>query len=222
VIELYTASTPNGWKISIALEELGLPYTVRHIKLSEAEQKEPWYLELNPNGRIPVLVDDGFAIFESGAILTWLAEKTGELMPTDPKGRSEVMQWLFFQMAGVGPMMGQANVFYRYAPETIPYAIKRYQKESRRLLEVLETRLQDRDYLCGEYSIADIATFPWVYGWRWAGIDVSGLDALKAWIERIEARPAVTRGLAVPEEIDLDAMIDRADELIDKARTMLV
>ena len=145
MIELFTSETPNGWKISIALEEMALPYTYRHIRLSKREQKEPWYLKLNPNGRIPTIIDHDngdFVVFESGAILIYLAEKTGLLMPKDVKGRSLVIQWLMFQMAGIGPMMGQANVFYRYAPDKIPYAIDRYQRESRRLLEVLDTRLE--------------------------------------------------------------------------------
>ena len=144
MIELFTAATPNGWKISIALEELGLPYTVRLISLGKLEQKEEWFLEINPNGRIPAIVDHGngdFAVFESGAILIYLAEKTGKLLPTEPKARSRVLQWLMFQMGGVGPMMGQANVFFRYAPEKIPYAIERYQREVRRLFEVLERQL---------------------------------------------------------------------------------
>jgi GST-like protein len=201
VFTLYTAATPNGWKASIMLEELGLPYTVRSLDLGKLEQKEPWFLALNPNGRIPALVDHeagDFAIFESGAILLYLAEKAGRLIPNDPKGRSTVTQWLMFQMGGVGPMMGQANVFVRYAPEKIPYAIDRYQKESRRLLEVLDRRLAEVPYLAGEYSIADIATYPWVRGHAWAELDVSGLDHLHAWLARCGERPAVQRGLAVP------------------------
>ena len=167
MIELLTSETPNGWKISIALEEMGLPYTVRHIVLSKGEQKEDWYVKLNPNGRIPTIVDHDngdFAVFESGAILIYLAEKTGKLMPKDVKGRSLVIQWLMFQMAGIGPMMGQANVFFRYAPEKIQYAIDRYQRESMRLFGVLDRRLAGNEYLAGDYSIADIANFSWVRG----------------------------------------------------------
>ena len=147
MIELFTAATPNGWKISIALEEMELPYTLRPLTLSKLEQKEEWFLEINPNGRIPAIVDhdnDDFAVFESGAILIYLAEKSGRFLPTEPKARSRVLQWLMFQMGGVGPMMGQANVFFRYAPEKIPYAIERYQREVRRLFEVMERQLAEQ------------------------------------------------------------------------------
>jgi glutathione S-transferase len=206
MIDLYTAETPNGWKISITLEELGLPYSVHALKLSQNEQKAPWYLKINPNGRIPAIVDRDngeFAVFESGAIMIYLAEKTGRLMPQDAKGRSRVIQWLMFQMGGIGPMMGQANVFYRYAPEKIPYAIERYQREVRRLFEVLNTRLADTEYLAGEYSIADIANWSWVQGYEWSGASIDGLDHLKRWLEAIGARPAVQRGRAVPPPTDL-------------------
>lgn len=198
MLKLYTAGTPNGWKASIALEELGLPYEVHAIDLGKLVQKEPWFLELNPNGRIPVLVDDGFPIFESGAILMWLAEKTGQLMPTEPQARSKVIQWLMFQMGGIGPMMGQANVFYRYAPEKIQYAIDRYQRESRRLFEVLERQLSQSEYLAGDYSIADIANWSWVHTYAWSGASVDGLPNLNRWIDTIAARPAVQRGKLVP------------------------
>ncbi|ABL99294.1 glutathione S-transferase family protein [Shewanella amazonensis] len=202
MIELYTAATPNGHKISIALEELGLEYRVHALDLMTLEQKKPEFLAINPNGRIPAIVDtdnDDFAVFESGAILLYLAEKTGKLLPTEPKARSEVIQWLMFQMGGVGPMMGQANVFYRYFPEKIPAAIERYQKEGRRLFEVMNTQLEKHAYLAGdEYSVADIATYPWVRIYDWSGVDISGLDALQHWLERITARPAVAKGLAVP------------------------
>ena len=164
MISLYTAATPNGWKASIALEEMGLPYEVHELKLDKLEQKQESYLKLNPNGRIPTIVDhdaDDFVVFESGAILIYLAEKTGMLMPTDVKRRSEVLQWLCWQIGGLGPMQGQANVFYRYAAEKIPYAIERYQRETYRLYHVLDTRLADNEYLAGDYSIADIATWPW-------------------------------------------------------------
>jgi glutathione S-transferase len=224
MIELFTAGTPNGWKISVCLEEMGLPYTVRHVKLSEGEQKEDWYLKLNPNGRIPTIVDhdlDDFAVFESGAILVYLAEKTGKLMPADVKGRSLVMQWLMFQMGGIGPMMGQANVFYRYAPEKIPYAIGRYQRESRRLLEVLDTRLKDNEYLAGGYSIADIANWCWARGYKWGGIDIDGLDHLKDWLDRIAARPAVQRGIKVPEPPSVEADDDRREKAVAGAQKLL-
>jgi glutathione S-transferase len=206
MIDLYTAETPNGWKISITLEELALPYTVHALALSKNEQKASWYLKINPNGRIPAIVDrdaDDFAVFESGAIMIYLAEKAGRLLPRDAKGRSRVIQWLMFQMGGIGPMMGQANVFYRYAPEKIPYAIERYQREVRRLLEVLNGRLADNEYLAGEYSIADIANWSWVRGYEWSGVNIVGLDYLKRWLATIEARPAVQRGRAVPPPADL-------------------
>src|SRR3954470_3889489 len=167
MIELFTAATPNGWKVSIALEELGLPYTALPISLGKLEQKEEWFLEINPNGRIPAIVDhdnDDFVVFESGAILIYLAEKSGQFLPAEPKARSRVLQWLMFQMSGVGPMMGQANVFFRYAPEKLPWAIGRYQRECRRLFEVLDGHLAGNQFLAGDYSIADIATWPWVRG----------------------------------------------------------
>jgi GST-like protein len=206
MIDLYTAETPNGWKISIALEELGLPYTVHALALSKSEQKAAWYLAINPNGRIPAIVDrdnGDFAVFESGAIMIYLAEKTGRLLPQDVQGRSRVIQWLMFQMGGIGPMMGQANVFYRYAPEKIPYAIERYQREVRRLFEVLNGQLAHSEYLAGEYSIADIANWAWVRGYEWSGASIDGLDHLRRWLDAIGARPAVQRGRAVPPPADL-------------------
>lgn len=201
MITLHTAATPNGHKISIALEELGLPYRLRVIDLQAGEQKQPDFLALNPNGRIPVIVDhaaDDFVVFESGAILVYLAEKTGRLMPTDPQGRSRVMQWLMFQMGGVGPMMGQANVFYRYFPQKIQPAIDRYQGEVRRLFGVLDGHLATREHLAGDYSIADIATWAWVRTHRWSGVELDGLPHLRRWRDAIRARPAVQRGLEQP------------------------
>jgi GSH-dependent disulfide-bond oxidoreductase len=206
MIELYTAATPNGHKVSIMLEELGLPYEVRAIHLSENEQKEPWYTALNPNGRIPTIVDrdnDGFTVFESGAILIYLAEKTkSPLLPADPKKRSQVLQWLMFQMAGVGPMQGQAHVFVRYAPERIPYAITRYTEEVKRLYTILDHRLAGREYLCDEYSIADIATWPWVRIHFWADVSIDDLPNLQRWRDLIRERPAVERGIEVPGKED--------------------
>ena len=201
MIKLYTAPTPNGWKISIMLEELGLPYRVRPIQLDQNVQKETWFLELNPNGRIPVIVDtdaDDFAVFESGAILLYLAEKTGRFLPSDPKKRSQVIQWLMFQMGGLGPMQGQAHVFFRYTPEPIEYAIKRYQKETSRLYEILDERLKDREYVMDEYSIADMATWPWVRLHGWAGVSIDDLPHLQRWCETMEKRPAVQRGFEIP------------------------
>ena len=201
MIDLFTASTPNGWKASIALEELELPYIVHPMNLGEGQQKEAWYLEINPNGRIPAIIDrdeGDLAVFESGAILLYLAEKTGRLLPGGVRERSEVIQWLMFQMGGVGPMQGQAHVFLRYAPEKIEYAINRYQKETARLYRVLDRRLADRQFLAGEYSIADIATWPWVYIHDWAGVSVDDMPNLKRWIDTIAERPACQRGLKVP------------------------
>jgi GST-like protein len=205
MIDLYTAATPNGHKISIALEELALPYAVHAIDLGARQQKEPAFLARNPNGRIPVIVDrdaDDFVVFESGAILIYLAEKTGRLLPTDPKGRSIAIQWLMFQMGGIGPMMGQANVFYRYFPEKLPAAIQRYQNESRRLFEVLDTRLAQVEYLAGELSIADLATWPWVRTHEWSGVRVDGLSYLQRWMAALAARPACQRGVLVPPRRD--------------------
>ena len=208
MIDCYTASTPNGWKVTVMLEELGIPYRVIPIDLSQQEQKSDWFLQINPNGRIPAIVDrdnDDFAVFESGAILLYLADKTGQLMPREPRAASRVMQWLMFQMGGVGPMMGQANVFYRYFPEKIPAAIDRYHHECRRLFEVLERQLTGREYLCDDYSIADIAHWCWVRIHRWSGVNVDGLTALTAWIDRLAARPACQRGIALPQPMPMDA-----------------
>ena len=201
MIDLYTAATPNGHKISIALEELALPYTLHTLDLSGGAQKQPDFLKINPNGRIPAIVDrseDDFAVFESGAILVYLAEKTGRLMPTDVKGRSRVMQWLMFQMGGIGPMMGQANVFFRYFPEKIPAAIDRYQGESTRLFRVLDGHLKDHEYLAGDYSIADIANWAWVRTHKWSGVAMDDMPHLKRWTDAIRARPAVLRGIEMP------------------------
>ena len=201
MIDLYTAATPNGYKASVALEELQLLYELHPIDLGSGEQKQPWFLAINPNGRIPAIVDHDagdFAVFESGAILIYLAEKTGRLMPTDPKGRSRVIQWLMFQMGGLGPMMGQANVFTRYFPEHLPSVIDRYKRESRRLLEVLDRRLATHEYLAGDYSIADIANWCWARSYEWPGIDIGGLDHLKRWLEAIAARPAAAKGVTIP------------------------
>jgi glutathione S-transferase/GST-like protein len=201
MIDLYTAATPNGYKVSIALEELGLPYTVHALQLGKLEQKRPEFLKISPNGRIPAIVDramDDFPVFESGAILIYLAEKTGRLMPTDVKGRSRVIQWLMFQMGHIGPMMGQANVFFRYLPEKIQPAIDRYQGEVRRLFEVLDARLADNEYLAGDYSIADIAHWAWVRTHKWSGVGLEGLPHLTRWVEQLLTRPACRRGIEIP------------------------
>ncbi|NGN96515.1 glutathione S-transferase [Grimontia sp. S25] len=207
MIELYTAGTPNGYKISIALEEMGLPYEYHALDLMAADQKKPEYLAINPNGRIPAIVDkdnDDFAVFESGAILIYLAEKTGKFLPSEPKKKSQVLQWLMFQMGGVGPMMGQANVFYRYFPEKIPAAIERYQNEGRRLFEVMNGQLANNRYLAGdEYTIADISTWPWVRIHEWSGVDISGLEHLQRWVDELAQRPACQKGLLVPPPSNL-------------------
>jgi GSH-dependent disulfide-bond oxidoreductase len=223
MIELLTAATPNGWKASIVLEELELEYAVRRIALDQGEQKAEWYVKLNPNGRIPTIIDkdDDFAVFESGAILVYLAEKTGRLLPTDAKGRSTVMQWLMFQMGGVGPMMGQANVFYRYAPEKIPYAIERYQREVRRLLGVLDRRLAEHEYLAGEYSIADIANWSWAHTHEWSGVPTEGLPHLERWLASVGERAAVRRGRDVPEPVDLAEMQRKAEEAARRVQKYL-
>ncbi len=220
MIDLYTASTPNGWKASIALEELALPYTVHRIDLGKKDQKTPEYLLINPNGRIPTIVDrdaGNFAVFESGAILIYLAEKTGRLMPTDAKGRSTVIQWLMFQMGGVGPMQGQANVFFRYFPEKIPAVIQRYQNETRRLYQVLDTRLADHEFLAGDYSIADIANWTWVRIHDWAGVDVDSFPHLRRWMATLAARPACQRGAAIPEPFAAnEEVVDYAKQILEK------
>ena len=225
MIDLYSAATPNGHKISIALEELELPYTLRTLHLASREQKQPWFLAINPNGRIPAIVDrdeDDFAVFESGAILLYLAEKTGRLLPADAKGRSRVVQWLMFQMGGIGPMMGQANVFYRYLPEKIPAAIERYQGESKRLLRVLDGQLRENEFLAGDYSIADIANWAWVRTHRWSGVDVDDLPHLQRWLNRIRSRPAVQKGITMPPSaIDRGADDEQARRFAEEARQMV-
>ena len=218
MIDFYTAPTPNGYKVSIALEELGLPYDLHTLSLADGEQKQPWFLAINPNGRIPAIVDrdnDDFAVFESGAILLYLAEMTGRLMPADDKGRSRVVQWLMFQMGGLGPMMGQANVFARYFPERIPSVTDRYLRECRRLLEVLDGRLSGEEYLAGDYSIADIANFAWARTHAWPGVDTGGLDHLQRWMDAIAARPAVQRGIArPPRATDEQAQVESARKIL--------
>ena len=219
MIKLFTAETPNGWKVSIALEELGLPYEFRHIDLVKREQKEPWFLELNPNGRIPVIIDRGandLVLFESGAILIYLAEKTGRLLPRTEPGRSRALQWLMFQMGGIGPMMGQANVFFRYFPDKIQPAIDRYQNECRRLFEVLNTQLGRTEYLAGDYSIADIANWAWVRTHEWSGVSVEGLDHLNRWMDALGGRPACIRGIKVP--VDLEKQKAEAGDRAERDR----
>lgn len=228
-IVLYTASTPNGWKASILLEELGLKYSVVPISLSGLVQKEPWFTEINPNGRIPAIHDRRFSdgqggplpIFESGAILLHLAEQARKFLPAEPVGRTRTLGWLMFQMGGVGPMMGQANVFYRYAPEKIPFAIERYQRESRRLFEVMDLQLSRTRFLVGEeYTIADIANWSWVHTHEWSGTSIEGLTHLQRWLAEIRERPAVARGKAVPEKVKVVSDEDKA-KFAEEARKML-
>ena len=219
MLTLYTAPTPNGHKISILLEELEVPYAVHAVDLAQNEQRTPDFLKINPNGRIPALVDGDngdFAVFESGAIMIYLAEKYGRFMPAEGNARSEVLQWLMFQMAGIGPMQGQAFVFSRYFPEKLPSVIERFQKETLRLYGVLEARLEDRPYLCGDYSIADIACWAWVNYHDWAGVSLENLPRVEDWSERIAARPAVQRGLCVPggRETDPQEMLSTAKQMV--------
>ena len=204
MIDLYTWSTPNGRKVSIMLEECVLPYRVHPVNIGKGEQFTPEFLAINPNNRIPAIVDpdgpDGrpLTLFESGAILIYLAEKTGKFMPRAPRARLICLQWLMLQMGGVGPMFGQAHHFLRSAPEQVPYGIKRYTEETRRLYGVLQKRLTEAEYLADEYSIADIATFPWVARFEWHKVDLADFPAVKRWFDRINARPAVQKGMAVP------------------------
>lgn len=205
-ILLHTANTMNGWKPLIFLHEAEIEYELIPIEFSKKEQKAPEYLKINPNGRIPTIVDrsaNDFAVFESGAILWYLAEKYRMFLSDDPFERSETLQWLMFQMGGIGPMMGQAMFFQRIAKpngDDVPYAIKRYVDESRRLLEVLNTRLEGRDWLVGDaLSIADMATYPWARSYFWATASVDGLDHLNAWFDRLDARPKTQAALQLPE-----------------------
>ena len=229
MIDLYTAPTPNGWKASVMLEECGLPYEVHSVDLMKGEQKTDAFLKLNPNGRIPVIVDRGggeFAVFESGAILIYLAEKTGRFLPSDARRRSEVLQWLMFQMGGLGPMMGQANVFFRYMPEKIEAAIQRYQGEVARLFGVLDHRLADHEYLAGDYSIADMANWCWARTAFWSGVDAEPYPHMRRWIDQIEARPAATRGVKIPFDITelltgKQAEDDAQDSFAERARSLV-
>jgi len=204
MIDLYTWTTPNGRKISIMLEELGLPYRVHAINIGKDDQFKPEYIKINPNSKIPSIVDpdgpDGkpIAMMESGAILVYLADKTGKLLAKSGRARYDALQWLMFQMGGVGPMFGQTHHFLRAAKEQVPYAIERYGKETRRLYGVLNDHLKDHPYLAGEYSIADIATYPWVSRHEWHKVDLNDFAHVKRWFDAISARPAVKRGMDVP------------------------
>ena len=224
MIELYTSATPNGHKASVTLEELELDYEVYPINLGKAEQKTLEFLALNPNGRIPVIKDreNDHVVFESGAIMIYLAEKTGRLLPAKEPQRSRVIQWLMFQMGGIGPMMGQANVFYRYFPEKLQLAIDRYQNETRRLFEVLDVALQDREWLADDFSIADIANWCWVRTYRWSGVSRDGLENLDRWLNQMSERPACRRGVDVPEPRPIEELKgEDVKKLVDRAQSML-
>jgi GST-like protein len=205
LIDLYTWSTPNGRKVSIMLEETGLPYRVHPVNIGAGEQHTPEFLAINPNNRIPAIVDQQgpegrpFKLFESGAILLYLSWKTGKFLPVRATGQFETIQWLMFQMGGVGPMFGQVHHFVRAAPEPVPYAIQRYSQETRRLYGVLDGHLRPREYLGAEYSVADMATYPWVARHEWHKVDLSEFPAVKRWFDLVGARPAVQRGMQVPQ-----------------------
>ncbi len=225
MIDLYTAGTPNGHKASCTLEELGLDNEVHPINLGAGEQKSDAFLAMNPNGRIPVINDreaDDLVVFESGAIMIYLAEKTGRLLPSDTQGRSRTMQWLMFQMGGIGPMMGQANVFFRYFPEKIQPAIDRYQHETRRLFEVLDRRLAESEWLADDYSIADIANWCWVRTYKWSGVSREGLEHLDRWMGVMKEKPGLQKGVLVPEANE-SLLEDKqaADKFAENARKML-
>ncbi|MEL7028771.1 MAG: glutathione S-transferase C-terminal domain-containing protein [Pseudomonadota bacterium] len=233
MIDLYTAPTPNGHKASVTLEELSLTYTAHALDLRKDEQKADWYLKINPNGRIPAIIDHGsseaegqaasLVIFESGAIMIYLAEKTGRLLPSGGQARAEVLQWLMFQMGGVGPMMGQANVFFRYLPEKIQPAIDRYQKECRRLFEVLDRRLGESQWLGRDFSIADIANWCWARTYRWSGVSIDELPNLRRWLDAMKERPACRRGVDVPFKVESAIKNEElAQELVKQAQKSLV
>ncbi|HEY9871964.1 MAG TPA: glutathione S-transferase N-terminal domain-containing protein [Candidatus Obscuribacterales bacterium] len=200
MIDLYTFTTPNGRKVSVMLEEVSLPYNVHKIDISKGDQFTPEYVAINPNSKIPAIIDHDtdMTVFESGAILIYLAEKTGKFLPAEQKIRFQVLEWLMLQMASVGPMFGQLNHFKRFAPEKIPYAIERYEKETLRLYGVLDKQLADKEFICNDYSIADMATYPWVATYEFQGLTLDNHPNLKRWFETIQQRPAVQRGMAVP------------------------
>ncbi|WP_373529431.1 glutathione binding-like protein [Nostoc sp.] len=200
MIDLYTFTTPNGRKASVMLEEVELPYNVNKIDITQQQQFTPEYIAINPNSKIPAIVDQetGIKVFESGAILIYLAEKTGKLLPTEQKSRFQVLEWLMFQMGGVGPMFGQLNHFKRFAPEKLPYAIERYEKETLRIYGVLDKQLQDNEFICGNYSIADVATYPWVAIYEFLGLTLDNYPNLKRWVQIVQQREAVQRGMQVP------------------------
>lgn len=215
MIDLHYWPTPNGWKVSIMLEETGLPYRLVPVNIGRGEQFKPEFLAISPNNRMPAIVDhdppgggEPVSVFESGAILVYLGEKTGQFLPSDLRGRYEVLQWVMWQMGGLGPMAGQAHHFRQYAPEQLPYAIDRYTKEVNRLYGVLNKRLADREYLAGAYSIADMAAWPWVVPWANQGQKLEEFPHLQRWFEAMKARPGVERGFAVGKELRSTAPMD--------------
>ena len=226
MIELYTAPTPNGHKVSCLLEALEMDYKAILVNLGEGEQKKPDFLKISPNGRIPAIIDtdNNLSIFESGAIMIYLADKADKLISTDPIKRAKVTEWLMFQMGGVGPMMGQANVFFRYFPEKIKPAIDRYQNESRRLFEVLDSHLKSHEWLAGEYSIADIANWCWVRTHKWSGVATDGLEHLERWKNAMYEQPGMLKGIKVPIEIDIEKRLkdeEGTKEFIKNAQKMV-
>jgi len=231
MIDLYYWPTPNGWKISIMLEECGIPYHVVPVHIGKGEQFEPKFLAISPNNRMPAIVDHDAAggtlsIFESGAILVYLAEKTGRFMPSEVHQRYDVLQWLFWQVGGLGPMAGQLSHFTNYAPEQIDYALARYADEYNRLLGVMETRLADRDYLAGEYSIVDMASWPWVRPHERFGQTLDQFPRVAQWFERIGDRPAVVRGMELGQgwweagKPDAEAMRNLFGQTAERAREL--
>jgi GSH-dependent disulfide-bond oxidoreductase len=221
VIDLYYWPTPNGWKISIMLEECAIPYNVKYVNIGAGEQFNPDFVKISPNNRMPAIVDHEpmgggapIAIFESGAILEYLADKTGKFMPSEPRGKYEVLQWVYWQVGGLGPMAGQNHHFSVYAPEKLPYAIDRYVKETNRLYGVIERRLRDRPFLAGDYSIADMAAFPWIVPYKLQGQKLEDFPKLKAWFEALHGRPAVIRGLDLGKEKRGQTMSDEAKKVL--------
>jgi GST-like protein len=221
VIDLYYWPTPNGWKISIMLEECGVPYNVKYVNIGTGEQFKPEFLKISPNNRMPAIVDHEplgggapIPIFESGAILEYLTEKTGKFMPREPRGKYEVLQWVYWQVGGLGPMAGQNHHFNVYAPEKLPYAIDRYVKETNRLYGVIEHRLRDRPFLAGDYSIADMAAFPWIVPYKLQGQKLEDFPKLKMWFDMIHSRPAVIKGLDLGKEKRGQTMSDEAKKIL--------
>lgn len=221
MIDLYYWPTPNGWKISIMLEECAIPYNVKYVNIGAGEQFDPDFLKISPNNRVPAIVDHEpmgggapISIFESGAILEYLADKTGKFMPSEPRGKYEVLQWLYWQVGGLGPMAGQNHHFSVYAPEKLAYAIDRYAKETNRLYGVIERQLRGRPFLAGDYSIADMAAFPWIVPYKLQGQKLEDFPRLNAWFETIYSRPAVIRGFDLGKDKRGQTMSDEAKKVL--------